>query len=351
MSAAQATIASSVPSGTIDWLTESDNPAVATLVRRHLLGEKDSPDLDALWARRNQYAPVDRILEAMRDDGSWLAPERDYKKYEGSLWQIHFLGELYANPDDERVQRAVAYAFSRQLEDGSWSANGRPAGASPCLTANVGRALARMGHAADERIVAAIGYCAELYGTLGYLGCRDMRDFALNGYCHMVAPKILLLLGEVPKKSWPTDAPALRDACVAALRDKQIFRCLPREFKEFQAQVWPAPAAERSEVRERFLAEHSPLHYDDKPGWLRFGYPLSYNSDALEALLALAAVGETRRPEYKPALEVVRDAADGEMRWKMRTSFNGKMLADVEVKGKPSKWLTWRALKVLDFFG
>jgi hypothetical protein len=35
----------------------------------------------------------------------------------------------------------------------------------------------------------------------------------------------------------------------------------------------------------------------------------------------------------------------------MRTSFNGKMLADVEKRGAPSKWLTLRALQVLDWAG
>jgi hypothetical protein len=31
----------------------------------------------------------------------------------------------------------------------------------------------------------------------------------------------------------------------------------------------------------------------------------------------------------------------------MEKSFNGKMWADIEEKGKPSKWVTLRALRVL----
>ena len=64
-----------------------------------------------------------------------------------------FLGELWADGSDERVQRAADYAFSRQKPDGSWSANPKAAYHMPCLTANVGRGLARMGWARDERIV------------------------------------------------------------------------------------------------------------------------------------------------------------------------------------------------------
>jgi hypothetical protein len=37
------------------------------------------------------------------------------------------------------------------------------------------------------------------------------------------------------------------------------------------------------------------------------------------------------------------------MRWTMRNSLNGKMLADVETKGAPSTWLTLRALQVAEW--
>lgn len=344
-------IVADVPAATIEWLLEPENPAIAVLTRRTLLGEPDSPETAALWARRNEYPPVAGILGAQQNDGSWDVPSRDYQKYGGSLWQLVFLGELWADGTDPRVERGAAYAFSRQKPDGGWSANPKAAYHMPCLTANVGRGLARMGWARDERVVAGIRCIVEGFERLGFLGCSDMQPMSVNGYCHMLAPKVLLYLGEVPQELWPQGTIALRDACVEALRDKQVHRSLPAEFKEFQEQIWPLPARERNAAAERFRAEHAPLHYGDKPGWLRFGFPLSYNSDALEALAALVAVGEPRRPEYKPALAVVREAADAQMRWKMRTTFNGKMLADIEAKGAPSKWLTLRALRVLEHFG
>ncbi len=37
-------------------------------------------------------------------------------------------------------------------------------------------------------------------------------------------------------------------------------------------------------------------------------------------------------------------------RWKLDDSLNGKMLADIERKGKPSKWITLRAMTVLQHF-
>ena len=41
--------------------------------------------------------------------------------------------------------------------------------------------------------------------------------------------------------------------------------------------------------------------------------------------------------------------ADG--RWLMQRSLNGKMWADIEMKGQSSKWVTLRALRVLKAAG
>jgi len=356
-------LAAQAPHTTVDWLCSEENPAVAALTLRGLLGDTGSPRARELWAQRNAYEPVSTILGQMRPDGSWDTPERDYQKYGGNLWQVHFLGELFADGDDERVRTAASYAFSRQLPDGSWSCNGRASATIPCLTANVGRALARLGFARDVPIARALGYCVSLHDAFGCLTCGiperegqpagewGASSSTLNGYCHMLAPKLLLFLAEVPRDLWPEGAERLRNECVRVLREKEVFRSLPEEAREFFDVYYSAKAAERTGLRERYLQNHPVLHYKPKPGWLRFGYPLSYNSDALEALPALALHGEPARPEYAPSLAAVRSAADGEMRWKLRNSFNGKMRADVEEKGKPSRWITWRALTVLQHYG
>jgi hypothetical protein len=339
-----------VPEATIEWLTEPNNPAVAALTRSTLLGETDSDEVRELWGKRNQYAPVARILRAQHSNGAWAPERKDYKKYEGSLWQIHFLGELYADGDDPRVRKGADYAFSRQLDNGLWSCNGTGCASIPCLTANVGRALARLGYADDERVISALKAIADMTREQGYVGCPSGVAHTLNGYCHMAVPKILLFLSEVPRESWPDGADWLLNECVSIMREREVLRSLPRESEAFQATIWEAPASKRAEAREQFIAEHPDLHYTDKPEWLRFGYPQSHDSDALEALNALAGVGEPRRPEYEPALCAVEVEADDQMRWRMRDSLNGKMLADVERKLMPSKWLTLRALQALQHY-
>ena len=49
-------------------------------------------------------------------------------------------------------------------------------------------------------------------------------------------------------------------------------------------------------------------------------------------------------------LRVVRSKMTDQGTWKLENSLNGKMWADVEEKGKPSKWLTLTALRVLAHF-
>lgn len=88
-----------------------------------------------------------------------------------------------------------------------------------------------------------------------------------------------------------------------------------------------------------------------KPGWLRFGFPGSYNPDLLEAMLALVEHGAAPDPAFDEALDVIESKRGRDGRWRMERSLNGKMWADVERKGAPSKWITLRALAVLRHFG
>ena len=103
--------------------------------------------------------------------------------------------------------------------------------------------------------------------------------------------------------------------------------------------------------KRRFLEEHGYGDREPKAGWLRFGFPLNYNSDILEALLVLAQVGTPMRPELEESLGIVRSKMSEDGTWALENTLNGKMWADVEEKGKPSKWLTLHALQVLAYFG
>lgn len=92
-----------------------------------------------------------------------------------------------------------------------------------------------------------------------------------------------------------------------------------------------------------------PFGFGERPSssWFKFGYPIGYVADVLQNLEALAALGQGQDPRLARALEMVEGKQDPQGRWKLEYSLNGKMWADIEKKGKPSKWITLRALRVL----
>ena len=81
--------------------------------------------------------------------------------------------------------------------------------------------------------------------------------------------------------------------------------------------------------------------------WFKFGYPLGYVTDVLLNLEALVEAGCGGDPRLGKAIELVLSKRDDQGRWKMEYSYNGKMWIDVERKGKPSKWVTLRAMRML----
>ncbi len=82
-----------------------------------------------------------------------------------------------------------------------------------------------------------------------------------------------------------------------------------------------------------------------KAGWTRFGFPLFYQSDALEVLDTLTRLG-VKDERMDRALDlVVSKQSDG--RWNLENTFNGKMWVDIEEKGNASKWVTLKAVRVL----
>ena len=71
----------------------------------------------------------------------------------------------------------------------------------------------------------------------------------------------------------------------------------------------------------------------------------------LKTSLALCEAGYAHDPRLKHALDLVLAQGDADGCWVMKRSLNGKMWADIETKGQPSKWVTLRALRVLKAAG
>lgn len=88
-----------------------------------------------------------------------------------------------------------------------------------------------------------------------------------------------------------------------------------------------------------------------KPGWLRFGFPLMYQTDILEILGIFTRLGYKDK-RMQEAVDAVVKRQDEKGRWELKSTFNGRFITNIERKGEPSKWITLNALKVLkNYYG
>lgn len=58
-------------------------------------------------------------------------------------------------------------------------------------------------------------------------------------------------------------------------------------------------------------------------------------------------MGYTKDDRLRDALETVVEKQDDQGRWLLEMGFNGRMQTNMEARGKPSKWVTLNALRVL----
>ena len=80
--------------------------------------------------------------------------------------------------------------------------------------------------------------------------------------------------------------------------------------------------------------------------WLEFGFPLFWNEDTLEVLSLLTKLGY-KDMRMQDAVDLMISKQNDEGKWLLENTFNGRVQVAIERKGKPSKWITLNALRVL----
>lgn len=325
----------------VSWLLEpdADNPGVRYFALRDLLDQPpDAPEVVAARAEVMATGPVPVMLAAQHPDGGRQKHGPGYApKYTAVVWQVTFLAQLGADGADPRVRRACEYVLEHSRAPyGGFTATATNAGMIHCLQGNLCAALLDLGMAGDPRLREALDWLARSITGEGiapatekdapvhyYLSGNNAPGFCCAANykqpCAWGAVKAALALGKTP----------------AGLRSQAVEDAI-RVTTDFLLSCDPAEA-------------DYPMGYSEKPNgsWFKFGYPIAYVTDVLQNLEALALLGHGRDPRLANALQLVLSKQDAEGRWKMEYGYNGKTWVDIETKGKPSKWVTLRALRVL----
>ena len=86
------------------------------------------------------------------------------------------------------------------------------------------------------------------------------------------------------------------------------------------------------------------------PALTRFAHPPRWHYDVLRALDYFQSVCAPRDPRLEEGIELVRRARGEDGRWLLQGSYKGNTFFDLERVGKPSRWNTLRALRVLKWW-
>ena len=318
----------------IRWLLDGDDPSVRYFTLTELLdAAPDNPDVMAARRAIMSQGTVPRILAAQAGSGHWEGRDDFYTaKYRGTVWQLVILAALGADGTDERV-RSGCEAILRDAQDtesgGFAVGRAKKAGGGlhssviPCLTGNLVWSLIHLGMLDDPRVQRGVEWITT------YQRFDDSEDEAPTGWpydrwemcwgrhtCHMGAVKALKALAAIPPE----------------LRSPEVERTLA-QGTEFM-------------LRHHVHRRSHDLAKVSRPGWLRLGFPLMYQTDVLEILEILTALG-CRDERMQEALHVVAGKADAQGRWKLESTFNDRFLVPIESKGEPSRWVTLKALRVL----
>ena len=310
--------------GVRDWLLDSD-PAIRWQVLRDLV----RAPADVVAAERARVATEGwgaRLLALQGEDGQWAGgacfPERslyESVKTQGQPWistlpTLQLLHDFGLDPDTDRVRRAVAQV----RENCRWEHAGQPffdGEVEPCIN---GRTVA--------------------------LGTHFGQD---------VAPIVARLLGEqLEDGGWNCEAENGSVRSSFATTTNVLEGLLVHE-RATGGSPESVAARRRGEgyLLERRLLRRKSTGQVVNPAWLLFSYPPRWHCDVLRALDYFRSAGDAPDPRMEEAIDLVRSKRQPDGTWLLENTHPGAVhFALEEGDGRPSRWNTLRALRVLEWY-
>ncbi len=297
----------------IDWLLDSD-PSIRWQVLRDLM----AAPAEIVSAERSRIAVEGwgpQVLDRQRPDGNW-GDGVAMPLWWTNLYTLVFLRDLGLDPAGERARTAIGLV-RRNVTWGPWH------GESPFFAGEVEPCI-------NGRVIALGAYFGE--------PCRPLLD---------------RLLGEqLADGGWNCEAErgSVRSSFHTTIC---VLEGLLAHEQAFGAT--PATTAARNRAHE-YLLERRLLRRRStgeiiNPLWLQYAFPPLWHYDVLRALdyLRAAGVSPDARVEESIATLCKRRQADG--RWLLDVHHRNTLYEEFTGPvGAPNRWITLRALRVLDWY-
>ena len=324
----------------LEWLLEPSDPGVRYLALRDLV-KADAKELAEAKKAARKQGPIAAVLSKMDKEGFWVQPGAGYyPKYTGSVWSLCLLAQLGASTDmDGRIPTACAYMLDHGLTKyGQFTINGLPSGTADCLQGNLCCALLDLG-CTDPRLDKAFEWMARSVNGEGIAPLTE-KNAEVRYYAGKCGP--VFACGSNDKKpcAW------------GGVSVMQAFSKLPESRRTPLVNKAMQTGVDFFFSKDPAKADY-PSPYSPKPSgnWWKFGFPVFYVQDVLHIAEALVRLGYGKDPRLANALQLIRDKQDAAGRWPMEYDYTGKTWVDFGPKKQPNKWVTLRALRVLDMAG
>jgi hypothetical protein len=325
--------------GAVNWLLEAEDPGARYLALRDLV-KLSEEDKELRSARRAAHGngPIAAILNQMNNEGYWVEPGPGYSpKYTSTVWAILLLAQLGATIHaDARIELACRYLVEHALTPGGqFSTTSAPSGTADCLQGNLCWALLELGYERGPLISAFEWMAKTVTGEgLAPLGDRHAPRRYYGGKC---GPLFACGANNKLPCAW------------GGVKVMLAFSKLPEEFRTPLITQAIEQGAEFLLAGDPAKAAY-PNGWSDKPSqnWWKFGFPVFYVTDLLQIVEALVQLGYGSDPRLADALELIANKQDAAGRWLLEYDYSGKTWADFGKKKQPNKWVTLRALRVLN---
>jgi hypothetical protein len=306
----------------IRWLLDSD-PSVRWQVMQDLIGAP-ADEVAAERARVATEGAAARLLALQAPDGRWGGTAWN-RGWNSTMHVLMLLREMGLDPASDQARRAVGLVRDRVTWQGCGpqEADDNPFFAGevePCINGQV--------------------------GAVGAYFRQDVRGIVDR-----------LLAEQLPDGGWNCEA-----ANGSTRSSFNTTICVLEALFEHERAVGASPKVTGARLRgQDYLLERRMFRrlstgevINDRKGnhnWTRFAFPTWWHYDVLRGLEYLRCAGAMPDERVGEAIDLVASKRDGDGRWPLETRHAGEMPVETdEGEGRPSRWNTLRALRVLNWY-